>query len=272
MSESILKKSFKSSVKNNISLTVYNSGYEKCRGGHSWGPAVRDHYLIHYIVSGKGMYRVGGKEYHLSAGDMFLARESEVIYYCADEEDPWEYCWVGFNGTDAKYLLNMTSFAGDNLVIKITESEAILSLISNIYNGQGGDVAHETEMLGYLYLFLAKLMQMNEEESAVERGGYKYVRAALNFIKYNYSAPIDVSDIAKAVGVSRSHLYRVFMMQLSISPSDYLEKYRINEAAALLKNTELSVSEVANSVGFDDALYFSRVFKKNKGVPPSKHR
>ncbi len=272
MSESILKKSFKSSVKNNISLTVYNSGYEKCRGGHSWGPAVRDHYLIHYVVSGKGIYRVGGKEYHLSAGDMFLARESAVIYYCADEDDPWEYCWVGFNGTDAKYLLNMTSFAGDNLVIKITEHETILSLMSNIYNGQGADTAHETEMLGHLYLFLAKLMQMNEEESALERGGYKYVRAALNFIKYNYSAPIDVTDIAKAVGVSRSHLYRVFMMQLSISPSDYLEKYRINEAAALLKNAELSVSEVANSVGFDDALYFSRVFKKNKGVPPSKYR
>lgn len=272
MSENILKKSFKSSVKNNISLTVYNSGYERCRGGHSWGPAVRDHYLIHYIVSGKGVYRVDGKEYQLSAGDMFLAKESTVIYYCADKEEPWEYCWVGFNGTDAKYLLNMTQFAGENPVIKITEPEEILSLIGNIYNGQGTDVAHETEMLGYLYLFLAKLMKMNNDESALERGGYKYVRAALNYIKYNYSAPVDVIDIAKAVGVSRSHLYRVFMTQLSISPSDYLEKYRINEAAALLKNTELSVAEVASSVGFDDALYFSRVFKKNKGLPPSKYR
>ena len=76
---------------------------------------------------------------------------------------------------------------------------------------------------------------------------------------------------AKAVGVSRSHLYRVFMSNVGQSPIDYLTGYRISEACSLLKNTGLSIAEIAVSVGFFDQFYFSRVFKKVKGVPPSKY-
>ena len=90
----------------------------------------------------------------------------------------------------------------------------------------------------------------------------------LNILKTNARTSID--DIAKAVGVSRSHLYRVFMGSVSQSPIDYLTNYRINEACYLLRNSQLSIAEIAVSVGFFDQFYFSRVFKKIKGVPPSK--
>ena len=78
-------------------------------------------------------------------------------------------------------------------------------------------------------------------------------------------------DIAKAVGVSRSHLYRVFIAAVGQSPIDYLTAYRVDEACALLKNTNLSIAEIAVSVGFFDQFYFSRVFKKVKGMPPSRY-
>ena len=80
-----------------------------------------------------------------------------------------------------------------------------------------------------------------------------------------------MDDIAKAVGVSRSHLYRVFMSNVGQSPIDYLTNYRISEACSLLKSTNLSIAEIAVSVGFFDQFYFSRVFKKVKGIPPSKY-
>ena len=99
----------------------------------------------------------------------------------------------------------------------------------------------------------------------------QYVLAAIKFIQFNYSHDISVDDIAKAVGVSRSHLYRVFMANVGQSPIDYLTGYRISEACSLLKNSHLSIAEIAVSVGFFDQFYFSRVFKKVKGVPPSKY-
>ena len=99
----------------------------------------------------------------------------------------------------------------------------------------------------------------------------QYVINAIKYIQFNYSHDISIDDIAKAVGVSRSHLYRVFMSNVGQSPIDYLTSYRISEACFLLKNSQLSIAEIAVSVGFFDQFYFSRVFKKSKGVPPSKY-
>ena len=83
--------SFKSDQTDALSLSVYNVGYEKCQGLHSWGSGVRDHYLIHHIISGKGVYKTPQGEYHLSAGDTFLIYPYTVITYTADKNDPWEY-------------------------------------------------------------------------------------------------------------------------------------------------------------------------------------
>ena len=94
---------------------------------------------------------------------------------------------------------------------------------------------------------------------------------AVQFIQYNYSRSIDVADIASHVGVSRSHLYRVFMRHLGVSPNEYLIRFRINEACSLLRKKRFSIGEISYSVGFQDQLYFSRQFKKLKGVSPSKY-
>ncbi len=127
-------------------------------------------------------------------------------------------------------------------------------------------------MVGYLYLFIAALMQ---ETSAgkphTASSSSQYVLNAIKYIQFNYSHDISIDDVAKSVGVSRSHLYRVFMFNVGKSPIDYLTEYRINEACKLLRAGNLSIAEVAVSVGFFDQFYFSRVFKRAKGVPPSKY-
>lgn len=101
--------------------------------------------------------------------------------------------------------------------------------------------------------------------------GRRYIEKALRFIQYNYFHSISVGDIADSVGISRSHLYRLFIEHLSMSPNEYLTRFRIDEACVLLRSQGLSVSEAAFSSGFSDQLYFSRVFKRYKGVPPSKY-
>lgn len=75
------------------------------RAGYSWGPGVRDHYLIHYVISGSGVYETNGVRHELRAGDLFLSQPDMRIFYQASEDDPWEYCWVGFHGTDAEQLI-----------------------------------------------------------------------------------------------------------------------------------------------------------------------
>ena len=112
-----VKHSFKNTLKENLALAVYNTGYQKCAPGYTWGPALRDHYLLHYIESGEGWYTGGGKTYHLTKGDLFAVFPSQVVCYVADHLDPWEYYWVGFNGTEARRMVQMTGFTHDRPAI-----------------------------------------------------------------------------------------------------------------------------------------------------------
>ena len=85
------KQSYKQSYTDNVELSIFNCGYEYCEPGHTWGPGVRDHYLIHLVVGGKGVYQVGGVSHPLQEGDLFLAKPNQLITYAADETDPWAY-------------------------------------------------------------------------------------------------------------------------------------------------------------------------------------
>lgn len=262
------KFSFKDTLKEKMGLAVYNTGYEVCEGGHNWGPGVRDHYLLHYVRSGRGRYTFEGRVFELSAGDMFLVFPSTSVSYTADAFDPWEYCWVGFNGTEARRMLQETDFSEQEPVLHPENAGKLEEHLLNIYRSSGNTPAADADMAGYLYLFLGELMRCAHVEKQPP-DVQDYLMQALRYIQHNYAANIPVTTIASYVGVSRSQLYRAFMTTLEMSPHTYLKRYRINEACALLRSTRLSVSEVANSVGFPDPLYFSRVFKELKGMTPT---
>jgi len=246
----VYKQSFKQNYTNNIELSIFNCGLERCAPGQTWGPGIRDHYLIHLVVSGKGTFEVGGKTFEVVPGDLFFARPSQLIRYSADEQQPWEYSWVGFNGACAHKLAAQLPFTDTAPVHHTQDPEGMRAALTNIYSSRGLEPQDEAAMVGYLY---------------------QYVLNAIKYIQFNYSHDISIDDVAKSVGVSRSHLYRVFMLNVGKSPIDYLTEYRINEACKLLRAGNLSIAEVAISVGFFDQFYFSRVFKRAKGMPPSKY-
>lgn len=266
------RQSYKQKLLDNASLAIFNCGLQSCSPNHSWGPGIRDHYLIHFVISGKGSYICGGKTFQLKAGDLFLIKPSQVVYYVADPNDPWEYYWVGFNGTYAQKLVSHLPFKDTNPVYTPQEFEEYKNYLYKIYTNSGNTIKHTTAMVGYLYLFLSRLVEENTVNTQPQAAAQSnYVIDAIKYIQFNYSSDISVDDIAGAVGISRSHLYRVFISNLNQSPIDYLTEYRINEACNLIRNTNLSISEIAVSVGFFDQFYFSRVFKKIKKVPPSKY-
>ena len=265
------KYQFRDTLKENAGLSVYNTGYEQCISGHVWGPALRDHYLIHYVVSGSGTLRCNGQEYRVGAGMLFIIFPSQVASYQADTADPWRYNWVGFNGTDARRLVKLTGLGKDNPVWVSDTPDETCRLLRSIADASDNTAAADAEMVGRLYLFLAHLIKFNRNRSA-DDAHQTYVSNALRYIQYNYAGNVGVADIARYVGISRSQLYRAFLQDLGVSPHHYLQTYRINEACSLLRDPAYSVAEVAGSVGFNDPLYFSRVFKSIKGVTPSDYQ
>lgn len=265
------KYQFRDTLKENAGLSVYNTGYEQCESGQIWGPALRDHYLIHYVVSGSGILRCNGQEYTVSAGMLFIIFPSQVASYQADNNNPWQYNWVGFNGADARRLVKMTGLSKEQPVWQSDNPEETCALLRSIADASDNTAAADAEMVGRLYLFLAHLIKCSRTRS-VDDTHQTYVDNALRYIQYNYASNIGVSDIAHYVGISRSQLYRAFLQDFGVSPHTYLQTYRINEACSLLRDPAYSVAEVAGSVGFNDPLYFSRVFKSIKGTTPSDYQ
>ena len=262
---------FRDALKENAGLSVYNAGYEQCESNHCWGPALRDHYLIHFVASGSGILRCNQQEYTVGAGELFIILPSQVASYQADANDPWRYNWVGFNGTDARRLVKMTGLSRQQPVLRSSDPELTATLLRRIADAADNTAAADAEMAGCLYLFLAHLIRMNQQPAATNPR-QTYVAGALRYIQYNYANDIGVTDIARHVGISRSQLYRAFLQDFGVSPHDYLQTYRINEACSLLHDPAYSVAEVAGSVGFNDPLYFSRVFKSIKGTTPSQYQ
>ena len=268
--EQDFKYSFKVPERAELSLTVYNVGFQKCAPEYGWGPGVRDHYLLHYIVSVHGSYEAEGSTFVLGPGDAFLARPDIPIYYRADREQPWEYYWVGFSGPSAPLMLAQTPFTRRQPVLRPAAGEQLRQSLLDIYKARGTDYPSAVRMAGYLQAALGLLM-----ESAPPRGDEAlaaYARRGADFIHQNYSRAIGVEEAARQSGVSRSCLYRAFQAEFGCSPSVYLTRYRIQRACQLLRHSQLPIGTVAASVGFEDPFYFSRAFRRETGHSPSAYR
>lgn len=266
------KNSYKATEKELFSLSVYNVGYQRCDAGYQWGPGIRDHYLIHYIISGKGTYHVNNNVYTLSAGDAFLVYPNTEVIYCADSSMPWEYAWVGFTGSDAAMILQATDFTRNTPCILNAENGAeIQRQILHIYDARGNGFEHAVEMTGRLYTTLALFIK-NSHQKEAQNSASTYVQKSIEYISANYSYPITVEDIAAYVGVSRSHLFRSFEQVMHQSPKEYLTDFQMKQACYLLEHSSLSITAIANSVGFDNGLYFSKTFHKKKGMSPKEYR
>ena len=133
----VYKQSFKQNYTNNIELSIFNCGIERCAPSKTWGPGIRDHYLIHLVLSGKGEFEVGGRTWQVSTGDLFFARPSQLIRYTADEQYPWEYSWVGFNGACAHKLAAQLPFTDDAPVHHTSDPDGMRAALANIYSSRG---------------------------------------------------------------------------------------------------------------------------------------
>lgn len=263
------------SNKDNYDLNMYHCGMEACRPGHYYGPAVRDHYLIHYIISGKGTFKYGEKVYHLKKGQGFLICPEDITYYQADSIEPWVYCWVGFRGHRAEHYLRQAELDRESPVFAYDSDNALSDCIFRMIDTYESNAWNETKILSLLYLFLSYLIGHKGIEGIsgkVEDRRELYVKKAIEYIEMNYSRKIKITDIAEHIGLDRSYLGAVFKENVQKSLQQFLLEYRMDKACGLMKGGGLTISDISRSVGYDDPLLFSKMFKKVKGKSPKQYK
>lgn len=256
-------------------INFYNSGEEQCPKGYSFGPAVRPHYIIHYILSGKGFFRYGKKQYDLKAGNGFLICPDNVTYYEADKEDPWNYIWVGFNGIKVPKIIRQTGLRQDNPIFFYDTDSFFEDTIKNIASYNNYSLEAELCRDAYLYLFLSKLISIAPKDSNISNynsNTEEYIKCSIDYIEKNYACNISVTELANYIGINRTYLCAIFKKATGQTPIEYIVKTRIEKACNLLKNENLSISAVSNSVGYVDQFVFSKQFKSIMSESPSQYR
>lgn len=253
------------------SLYVQNTGCQRCPPNYGWGPGVRDHFLLHHVLAGRGTFIRGERRYELQAGDTFLIYPDTTIHYFADSQEPWEYIWVGFNGLDAASYMEQTDFTREEPVFHGRDREEIRELIEGVYNNYGTASWENLAMTAQLYALLSYLIRTSQQSRNQRRGGPDCARLVADYIVSHYEMPITVEGLAEYASVSHSSLYRRFVKRFQMSPKRFLLEYRIERACVLLASTNYSIQEISNSVGFEDPFYFSRAFKDIKGVSPRQY-
>lgn len=264
---------------NFIDLGMYQYGYEQCEPGHSFGPATRNHYLFHYIISGTGTLMADNAKgetqtYSIKSGQGFLIFPGQITTYISDQNLPWEYVWIEFDGLRVKEAIDLTELSVNTPVYHSHSKD----LREQLMNEMLYIVHHAKEspfhLIGHLYLFLDYLTQSAKSTKLVQSNKMSdyYIKEAINYIEQNFQNNITIEDIAAVCGINRSYFGKIFRNSIGRSPQEFLMNYRMVKATELLKLTSLSIAEIGSAVGYENQLHFSRAFKTIYGVSPREWR
>ncbi len=254
-----------------IDLVVYECGYERCLPFHCWGPGERAYFVFHYVMSGKGTLISGEKTFNITAGQMFYTDPSVVTYYEADGDDPWEYKWVAFNGVRAINIVQRTLFENSNPVFDCPDGAGAVMHLDNIFESFNSKLTPNLLSVGHLYLFLSWLTQNFPQKSATTEESISEQRFfnILRHIQQCYTKRVKIGEIADTLNYDRSYIYKIFMKNLNMPPSEYIEGLRMKLACDLIRSKEFNLHEIASKVGYDNYNWFFTVFKRRFNVSPN---
>ncbi|MGX5573555.1 AraC family transcriptional regulator [Bacillus toyonensis] len=248
-------------------------GFSKTLPFHAFGPTVRNSYIIHVVLAGKGKYYVKDEKYSLKKGNIFLIRPGESTFYRSDAEEPWLYAWISFGGKVADEIIHYSSFKEGTYSVTSTNIQQYLDIILECMNCSNDTLEGELKLNELTYRFLRLLLTDGGEFlTGVKQKFSRLAIEAMTYIGNHYLEEITVRDVANHLAVNRSHLSRVFQNHFGMSMKGWILRVRINHATYLLSMTNESVENISYQVGFRSLVVFSRIFKKLIGETPTHYR
>ena len=235
-------------------INPVDCGWERCEPSHSFGPTARMYWLLHYVVSGSGVFESGGVRHPVRAGQMFVIHPLETTFYQADEHDPWEYIWIGFTTA-----LTLPAPLREQAVV---QHSGLGSLFSSVLRLRTMAQGRELFLCGQVYQLLSLLSERQPSEN-------DYVEQAQTYLASNYMQDVSISGLAARLGLNRSYFSTLFHRRTGLSPQQYLLRCRMEHARELLCSHAFTPGEAALAVGYPDIFAFSRMFKRYYGVSPS---
>ena len=224
-------------------------GHEQCRRNHRFGPYIRDYYLIHFCLNGKGTLIDKYGTHHVKKGQLFIIRPDEVTTYFADGVEPWEYVWIAFSGRESVTFDEVLS-------VQNSPNNLERTLLEYVKDNVTSAMAYKS--------FLYQLIYQLDLRAPIVTDTVQKIK---QYVDLSYMEQLSVKTISNTFGYERSYLYRIFKKQTGKSIKEYINSVRLSKAKVFLKDGH-SVNETALMVGFLDPFNFSKAYKKYFGKSP----
>lgn len=268
---------YKSLAETSFESNILFIGQDSCPPNYFYrGNNVRDNYVIHYILSGKGTFSSANRPaITLTKGDIFLLPKGVPCFYQADGSDPWKYFWIGLSGIKIESMLAGSALLDRRYLRQVQHSQFFqeLSALFTALQKQNS-LANDIHIAALTYQMFYQLV--TEFPNQTPKAGHKsrdQLQLATYYLQKNYQRPsCSVADLCHHLNLSRSYLYALFKKQLNMSAQGYLNRLRMERAGQLLHASNQSVQEIAHQVGYHDEFTFSKAFKRYSGFSPTVYR
>lgn len=225
------------------------------------------------MVGGKGTFRFGDEPASVTGGQIVVYTPGQPQIYSYYAKDSTEAYWIHFTGYEAGHCLEQFGLLHPavHTVGEMDETAALFKKIIHELNMNKPycDDITAAYLLTMLTLLGRRLQYMEEQRKA---DPHEDIHKIMELMHESYSQNLVVADLAKACSLSLFRFIHKFKAATGTTPLQYLTSIRMNEAKKLLSETSMPVREIASIVGYENPLYFSRVFSQAVGVPPSRYK
>lgn len=221
---------------------------------------------IEFILSGTGTLRVGDQVFHPKKNDtMFLKLNEEQEFYSSGD-DPWTKIWFSVQGNLVDTLVNV--YGLQDYHVSRCQTKPCIERVHSLLTDKN---LTPDEIAGRVALSLHEAMMLMSE-SLRQKRELTDAEIIKQYIDLNVYSPISIEELAQLIFKSPSQTIRIFKKQYDMTPYDYYIKMRLETAISLLKNTNMSIQEIATRLHFSDEHYFSYFLKQKTGKTPTKYR
>lgn len=229
------------------------------------------YFLMHYVASGKCYVTIDGKTSTFSKGDIFIIFPHCDVEYKGDDKVGWEYYWINFNGTKAINLLKKVGIT-KNKYYQSIKNEVAKKYFKHALECKDKPRSMSFSVLSDILSIFALLADYNNDLSTSKSDDFFITEYIINYVQENlYSHTLTAGGVSKHFHLNPKYFSTLFKKKFNVSFKEYVNYERIKKASELFETTNHSVKYVAESVGFNDCLYFSKVFKRYRLMAPTEY-
>lgn len=243
---------------------------------HFYGKTRRDkqHGLFKYTLEGEGCFEDASGIHKIKKGQGFLCNVCDPetgYYYPKDGTEPWRFVYIAFNGSSPINIVKDICLKYGTVFDISEDDDVIRTLMSFSGKAEKQELITPSEALSLVVKTLSGLVR-SKEQGVKHYPENNIIKEFQQLIEKHIDKNINVSEIASMMDISREHISRIFREHLRTSPRDFLQNYKMRLACHMLKESNMSIKEIAYNLGYDQPGNFIRTFKRYIKLSPKKYR